>query len=258
MIVTSIKTHKITARDRDLFKIIDKYLSKVEEESIIAITSKIISITEGRMVKIGTVDKQSLRSDELKDQLIEQESQYFLPRSDNPYNVALTITRDTLVATAGIDESNGDGYYILWPKDPQKTANALRLHLVRRFHLNKVGVIITDSKTTSLRWGVTAITIAYSGFKPLKNYIGKPDLFGRPFIFEQMSIIDNLASAAALVMGEGAEQTPISVISDVSFVNFQDRNPTEKELKKLKISIDKDLYGPFLKSVKWKKGKKVV
>ena len=71
-----------------------------------------------------------------------------------------------------------------------------------------------------------------------------------------MSIIDNLASAAAVVMGEGAEQTPISVISDVSFIQLQGRNPTEKELEELQISINKDLYGPFLKNVKWRKGRK--
>lgn len=248
MRIVAVKTHKITARDTDLFKILDKYLPKIKEGSIVAITSKIVSITEGRLVKMGSVGK---------DKLIEQESQFYLPRSENPYGVSLTITRNTLVATAGIDESNGNGYYVLWPKDPQKSANDISQYLKERFKLQQVGVIITDSRTAPLRWGVTAMAIAYSGFLPLKNYIGKPDLFGRKFEFEQMSIIDNLACAAAVVMGEGREQTPISVISDVSFVEFQDRNPTVKELAELKISMDKDLYGPFLKSVRWRKGKAV-
>lgn len=254
MRVTAVKTHKITARDQDLLKVIDKYLPagkagllKLEERSVVAITSKIVSICQGRMIKMNGVDK---------DKLIEQEAQYFLPRSENPYDVALTITGNTLVATAGIDESNGAGYYILWPGNPQKTANTIRAHLRQKFNLNKLGVIITDSRTIPLRFGVTAFALSYSGFAPLKNYVGKPDLFGRKFEFEQMSIIDNLASAAAVVMGEGAEQTPIAVISDLSFVVFQDRNPTEKELDALKISIDEDLYGPFLKSVRWRKGLK--
>ncbi len=259
MKVTAIKTHKITASDTDLFEILDKYLParnvthsvaggpKIEEKSVVAITSKIVSITEGRIVKIGDLDK---------DKLIEREAQFYLPRSENPYDVSLTITNNTLVATAGIDESNGDGYYILWPKDPQESANKIREHIAKSRGLRDIGVIITDSKTSPLRWGVTAIAIAYSGFAPLKDYVGSSDLFGRKFEFEKMSIIDNLASAAAVVMGEGAEQTPISVISDVSFIQFQDRNPTEKELEELKISINKDLYGPFLKNVKWRKGRK--
>lgn len=247
MKITAVKTHKITTKDRDIFKILSRYLSKLEERQVVVITSKIISICQGRVVKIGTVDK---------DELIAEESQYYLPRNRNKYNVSLTITRNTLVPTAGIDESNGNGYYVLWPKNPQKTANRIRLRLKSRFNLDKVGVIITDSKTTPLRWGVTAIAIAYSGFVPLKNYIGKKDLFGRPFIFEQLSLIDSLASASTVVMGEGREQTPIAVISDVPFVKFQDRNPTKKELDSLRINKDSDLYGPLLSSVAWKRGKR--
>jgi dihydrofolate synthase / folylpolyglutamate synthase len=245
MNVKSIKTHKITARDRDLIKILDKYLFKFEEKSILVITSKIVSITEGRLVKMNDIDK---------DELIKQEAQLYLPRDQNPYNVSITITRNMLAATAGIDESNGNGYYILWPKDTQGTVNTVREYLKKRFHLKNVGVIITDSKTSPLRWGVTSIALAYSGFKPLKDYIGKKDIFNRKFEFEKLSVVDSLASAAAVVMGEGAEQTPLAVITDLPFVDFQDRNPTAKELIKLKISIDEDLYGPFLKNVKWEKG----
>lgn len=245
MKVTPIKTHKIAIKDKYLFRILDTYLPKLEEKSILAITSKIVSITEGRMVKIDSVDK---------DELIRQESKFYLPRNQSRYNVSFTIARNMLAATAGIDESNGNGYYILWPKDPQKTANAVRLHLKQRCNLNNVGVIITDSKTTPLRWGVTAISLAYSGFKPLRDYIGKKDLFGREFAFEKLSIIDSLAGAASVVMGEGAEQTPMAIISDLPFVEFQDRNPTKKELEGLKIKMEEDLYGPFLKNVQWKKG----
>lgn len=246
MKVTAIKTHKITVNDHDLIKILDKYLLKFEERSILAITSKIVSINEGRLVKMESVDK---------DELIERESQLYLPRNQNPYNVSFTITRNMLAATAGIDESNGNGCYILWPRNPQESVNKIREYLKKRFNLKNIGVIITDSKTSPLRWGVTSIALSYSGFKPLKDYIGKKDLFARRFEFEKLSIVDSLASAASVTMGEGAEQTPLSVISDVPFVEFQDRNPTKKELKELCISIDEDLYGPFLKNVKWKKGK---
>lgn len=246
MKVVAIKTHKITAQDKDLLKILDKYLSKLKEKSILAITSKIVSITEGRFVSMCGANK---------DDLIKQESRLYLPREQNRYNVSLTIARNMLAATAGIDESNANGYYILWPRNPQATVNKVRAYLKKRFKIKNVGVIITDSKTSPLRWGVTSIALVYSGFAPLKNYIGKKDLFGRKFEFEKLSIIDSLAGAASVVMGEGAECTPIAVISDSPFVEFQDRNPTAKELSGLKIKIDEDLYGPFLQNVKWKKGK---
>lgn len=256
MKVTAIKTHKITVNDRDLIKILDKYLLKLEEKSILAITSKIVSITEGRLVKMKEVDPASAKGfgEAKKDELIRREAQYYLPRDQNPYNVSFTITRNMLAATAGIDESNGNGYYILWPKNSQKTANVVRQYLKKRFGLNNVGVIITDSKTSPLRWGVTSVALAYSGLKPLKDYIGKKDLFERKFAFEKLSIIDSLASAASVTMGEGAEQTPMAIISDLPFVEFQDRNPTKKELKKLCITLEEDLYGPFLKNAQWKKG----
>ena len=168
MKVTGIKTHKITQKDKDIFRILDRYVKKLSEKSVVAIASKIVAITEGRIIKIGTIDK---------DELIKRESQYYLPRSQNPYNVSLTITGGALVASAGIDESNGNGFYILWPKNPQKSANRIRIWLKSRFNLKNVGVIITDSRITPLRWGVTGFCIAYSGFEPLKNYIGKKDIF---------------------------------------------------------------------------------
>lgn len=262
MKVTAIKTHKITVKDSDLIKILDEYLPKISEKSILAITSKIVSTTEGRLVKMDEVDPASARyqtapgfGEAKKDELIKQEAQYYLPRGQNPYNVSFTITRNMLAATAGIDESNGNGYYILWPKNPQKSANKIRQYLKTRFKLKNVGVIITDSRTSPLRWGVTSVAIAYSGLKPLKNYIGEKDLFERKFEFEKLSIVDSLASSASVVMGEGNEQTPLAIISNIPFVDFQNRNPTEKELKELYISIEEDLYGPFLKNVKWKKGK---
>ncbi len=242
--ITPVKTHKITAKDKDIFKILDRYIKNLPNKSIVAITSKIISVTEGRIVKIGSVDK---------DELIKKESEFYLPRNKNPYNVSLTITRGTLVATAGIDESNAGGFYVLWPKNPQKTADSIREYLAKKFETHDIGVVITDSKTTPLRWGVTGIAIAYSGFVPLKNYIGKPDIFGRKLEFTKMSVMDNLAASATLVMGEGDEQSPIAVIENPPVI-FQKRNPTKKEIREIRISIEKDLYSPLLKNALWEKG----
>lgn len=254
MQVTPIRTHKITEKDRDILQILDKYLNKdegprIKDKSILAVTSKIVSICEGRMVRIDPNNSHQ------KDELIKEESTLYLPREENLYNVSFAIKNNIMAAGAGIDESNGNGYYILWPKDSQKSANKIREHIVKKTGIKNIGVIITDSKTNPMRWGVTAIAIGYSGFEPLKNYINTPDIFGRPFAFEQMSIMDNLASAAALSMGEGAEQTPLAVIEDIPMVKFTQKNPTQEELDKIKISISEDLYGNFLKNSPWRKGK---
>lgn len=247
MIVTPVRTHKITDKDKDIRKILDKYIKDLGENSVVAVTSKIVAITEGRFVEIEGSDK---------DNLIKQESQYYLPREENPYNVTLTISHDSLIAGAGIDESNADGNYILWPKDPQESANKIREYLAEKFKIKNVGVVITDSKTTPMRWGVTAVSIASSGFDPLKDYIGTKDLFGRKFEFEKLNFADSLAAASGAVMGEGSEQTPLAIITDIPFITFTGRDPTREEVSKLKISLEEDLYSPLLKSVEWKKGRR--
>jgi len=247
MKVTSIKTHKIKPGDSDLFAVLDKYISKLKEGSIVAVASKIVAICEERVVEIGTAEKE---------ELVEREAEYFLPASKSKYDVSLTIKGGLLMPTAGIDESNGNGFYILWPSDPQETANQVRQHLSKKFSLKKVGVIITDSKTSPLRWGTTGVAIAHSGFAALKSYIGEADIFGRKLKMTQANIMDAAAVAAVLTMGEGKEQTPLAVIEDVPFVKFRQRNPTKKELQDLRIAIEDDLYAPLLKQVRWRKGRK--
>ena len=244
MKVTPIKTHKITASDTSLTAILDKYIPTLKEKSILAITSKIVSITEGRIVKMGSIDK---------DTLVKQEAQYYLPKEENKYGFFLTIKNGIMIASAGIDESNGNGYYILWPKNPQQTANQVREYLGKKFGVRDIGVIITDSKVTPLRRGVTGITLAYSGFVALKNYIDTPDIFGKKLRVTYANIADGLATSSVLCMGEGKEQTPLAIVH-LPGVRFVDRNPTQKELLELKISLKEDIFGSMLQSVKWKKG----
>ena len=60
MKIFSIKTHKIRPYKQNLFEILDRYLKSVKERSIVVITSKIISICEGRVVKLEKADKEEL------------------------------------------------------------------------------------------------------------------------------------------------------------------------------------------------------
>jgi dihydrofolate synthase / folylpolyglutamate synthase len=247
MIVKAFKTHKITEKDTDVLKILDKYLPKIGENSVIAVTSKIVAICEGRIVPVGT------RS---KDELVREESEYFLPKESNQYNIYLTIKNNLLLATAGIDESNSNNNYVLWPKNPQGSANLIRGYLAEKFRLKRLGVIITDSKSTALRWGITGAAITHSGFTALNNKIGTPDIFGHNLKITQVNVSDALASAAVLEMGEANEQTPIAVITDIPYVEFQDKDPSAEELDVLNYPLEKDMYAPLLTSVPWQTGKK--
>jgi putative folate metabolism gamma-glutamate ligase len=245
MIVKSIRTNKIKPGSIDLFTFLDNSIKELENGCIVAITSKIISLCENNVVPFNQLDK---------NKLIVQESNLYLPFDLSKYGHNFTVTENILIPVAGIDESNGNGNYVLWPKNAQKIANQVRIYFRNRFNLTKIGVIITDSTCHPLRRGTNGIILAHSGFSALNNYVGKPDLFGRPFSVSQADIANGLASAAVLQMGEGAECTPIAILSDLSFVKFHNHNPNKKEIENIKISIQDDLFAPFLTSVKWEKG----
>ncbi|MDA1337545.1 MAG: coenzyme F420-0:L-glutamate ligase [bacterium] len=246
MKVTAIKTKKITPKDSDIFEILDKYLPPLKDRSVVAVTSKIVSLCEGNVVKENEIDK---------DTLIIKEAEYYLPRTSSKYNVLLTIKGNAINFSSGVDESNSKGYYTMWPKDSQKSANRIRDHLVKKYKKKNIGVIITDTASVPLRWGQRGVfVLAHSGFAALNSYIGKPDIFGRLLKMTSASISDAMGTSAVLVMGEGAEQTPLAVIEDIPFVKFQQRNPTKKELQMLKMPLSDDLYAPLLKAVKWRKG----
>jgi len=247
MNISAIQTNKITPGPTKLVDILDKHVSSFRERSILVITSKIVAICEGAIRKCGTVSKQKL---------IETEADMFIPPSDNQYDVTLTIKNNMLTPSSGIDESNGNGYFILWPKNPQESANTVRQYLYKRFSVKYAGIIITDSKTTPLRWGTTGIALAHSGFSALNNYIGTPDIFKRTMHKTKANIADGLAAAAVAVMGEGNEQTPLALITDVPFVTFRTTNPSKRELDGIHIDIRDDLYAPILNSAGWIKTKK--
>lgn len=246
MKVTVYKTPKITSRSHDLFELLDAALPDLTEGCVVAVAAKIVSLCEGRVVPVGSVDK---------DDLIREQSQWLVPRT-GPYNISFAITHNILIPTAGIDESNSDDHYILWPEDSQASANAIREHLAHKHGLKRVGVVITDSTSRPLQRGTTGIATAHSGFAALKDYVGQPDIFGRIMQFQNSNYANGLAAAAVTLMGEGSEQTPIALLEDLPFIEFQPRNPTGQERENLRIDREDDLFWPILKDAPWQKGQK--
>lgn len=248
MKVTPIDTKAITVGD-DLNTTFDHYLPTLKENDILVVTSKIVSICEGSVVKNdGSVGKRDL---------IKREADAYLdiPLSQT-YGVTITIKDSKLVANAGIDESNGNGYFILWPRDPFRSAATIWEYLRKKYNLANLGIIITDSHVIPLQWGTRGRAIAWCGIEPLKDYIGMPDIFGKKLRMTKASIVDGLAAAAVAVMGEGNEQTPLAIIRDVPFVTFLDRPPTKEDVGALTITPFDDIYAPLLTSVRWMKGGK--
>lgn len=248
MNVTPITTPTITANTMSLTALLDTALSQFAEKSILVITSKIVALCEGTVA-----DPQQIS----RDDLIRRESQYFISPEKSQYGYHFTVTNNTLIASAGIDESNAGGVMVLWPRDAQKTANDVRAYLKKRFSLTHVGVLIVDSTNQPLRRGTYGISLAHSGFKELHDYRGRADLFGRPLRMTVSNVSSGLAAAAVVTMGEGDESTPLAVVADVPFVEFVATDPTDAELAELRIAMNDDLFAPLIAGVGWLPGDKV-
>ncbi|WP_417905593.1 coenzyme F420-0:L-glutamate ligase [Candidatus Tisiphia endosymbiont of Micropterix aruncella] len=167
------------------------------------------------------------------------------------YDIYLTLKNGLLIPSAGIDESNVDGVYVLYPQDVQKTAYWIWQYLCSKHNIRDLGIVITDSHATIMRRGVTGIALGWCGFSPLYSYIGKHDICNQSLNVTQINTLDSLAGAAVFVMGEGNEQTPITIIKHAPRMTFLDRPPSEEEKLSIVISMEEDLYGPLLKSAKW-------
>ncbi len=232
MNVVPVKT-RIFKEGDDLLAFIRKYVKTLPERSLLVVTSKIVALAEGRSA-IAKTERE-------KGRLIKQESEWAMRTK----YVWLTIRDRMVMASAGIDESNGNGKLILLPKDSFAAAAHMRKQLQKHYGVKKLGVIVSDSRAFPLRSGIVGVALGYAGFKGIKNYCGKPDIFGRKFLFSKVDIADSLATAAVLTMGEGNERQPLAVIKDppVQFVNRISRH-------ELEINLADDLYQPFFENIK--------
>ena len=131
MHITPLKTTPIKPND-SLTALLDTYVPPLKEGSILALSSKIVSICEGRIVSTETVSS--------KYPLIQQEAEAILEVSSNPYDIHLTLIHGILIPSAGVDESNCKGHYILYPKDPQQSATQIWEHLRKRDNLKCLGI----------------------------------------------------------------------------------------------------------------------
>lgn len=241
MIVKAIKTRTFLPPKDNLWELLSESIKALKENSVVAITSKVVSIGEERCISLEQVKD--------KDELAIAEADKYIPRQASPNKQILhTIKNNMFVASSGIDESNGAGFYILWPKNPQKSAKKIWEFLRRKFKVKNIGVIITDSRLIPFRRGVVGLCIGYFGFNPVRDYIGKKDLFGREFTMETSNLPDSLATASVLEMGEGSEQTPIAIISGIPYLEFT------RQYSDFEIPEKEDMFYPLFSSVKWKKG----
>ena len=226
MHVRALKT-RIFKEGDDLAAFIMHHVPRLQNGSILIVTSKIVALSEGRVADVKD-----------KEKIIRAESKW----AKRTKYVWLTEKDGMILANAGIDESNAEGKLILLPRDSFGSASALRRKLRAHYNIKKLGILITDSRVAPLRAGVAGVALGYAGFRGLRDYRGKKDIFGKKLKFTQTNVADALASAAILMMGEGSERQPLAVITDAP-VEFTDRI----NKKELLIPLKDDMYAPLFR-----------
>jgi coenzyme F420-0:L-glutamate ligase/coenzyme F420-1:gamma-L-glutamate ligase len=216
----AVKT-KIVEIGDDLVKVIleslESQMLQLEDDDILVLASKVVSYVEGRLVKLDKIKPSERAASLAKEYCLKPEfADLILRESDKVYGgvnrAVLTLKNGVLAPNAGIDNKNApNGFIILWPSDPKKTARAIRGEIRKRTG-KQVGVLIVDSGLVPLRIGTNGLALAVAGFKPIRDYRKSKDLFGKEIVITRQAIADDLASAAHLMMGEAKESTPLVLV----------------------------------------------
>ncbi len=136
---------------------------------------------------------------------------------------------------AGIDQSNvGGGRILLLPEDPSASAGRLRASLGK-----DCAVIITDTCGRPFRSGVAGVAVGWSGIAALRDWRGERDMHGKVLDITQEAIVDEIAAAANLLMGEAGDGTPAVVFRGLRYPRSGDDVFMPRE---------KDVIRPLLKS----------
>ena len=228
MEIFRIKTDVLVPPKDDIFRVLKSINFEFKNRDIVCIASKCLSISQGRCVKIGEISKA---------ELIFSEADVVLDK-----RTFLTQKDDVIVPFSGIDESNGNGYYILWPKDVGYLLNKISEFLHKKYGISELGIISVDSTILPLRRGTVGVAQDMIGFNPIRNYIGERDIFGRELKITTVDIADSIASVACYAMGEGAECCPIVVCRGFENVEFG-RNFSSKSLT---IPSEEDMFSGLL------------
>lgn len=219
----------------DLRAVLHGSLPTLVEGDVLVISSKVVAIHEGRCVPVVGSDKEAL---------VAAEAQLIIPR---PYwNRPLTVARHAFVGSAGIDQSNGDGHYVLLPEDVFASAKHLWEWLRSEYGLTQCGVIISDSASAPFRLGASGVALSWWGIEPLRAHQGRLDLFGRAIVAERSNLVDPIAAAATLVGGEVDESTPVVIARGVPNLVFTDSDTRAELLTSFSEDIFRVLYERWL------------
>ena len=197
----------------------------VLDKDVIVVTQKIVSKAEGRVYKLSSVKPSAfamrlgkrINKDPALVELILRESRAIVRMTGHHL---ITQTRHGWIcANSGVDLSNvsgGDAASLL-PVNPDISARRIRCR-IEELSGKKLAVIVSDTFGRPFRIGHTDVAIGCSGIFPISDLRGSVDSFGYIMRVKQTAIIDELSSAAELVVGNSTERVPAAIVRGVSYV----------------------------------------
>jgi len=209
---------------------------QLEPQDILAVTQKIVSKAEGRIVHLSTVEPSSysaaiarrMKKDPRLVEVILRESKRIVRQRGE---VLICETQHGFIcANAGVDQSNveGDGTVTLLPKDPDRSARSLS-------HALGCGIIVTDTFGRTWREGLVDVVIGIAGVPLFIDFRGQHDVYGLPLHATLLAAADSLAAAAGLVMGK-TSKTPAALIRGFPW------EATQSNVEKMLRVPDKNLF----------------
>ena len=173
----------------------------VEPRDVVVIAQKIVSKAEGRIVAAETRDDARAAAKREARRIVRETVDHLIVETHHGF----------VCANAGVDMSNVEaGTAALLPKDPDSSAARIRAGLEERFG-SPIGVIVSDTFGRAWRIGHTNVAIGSSGLLALRTYEGQVDPAGREILVTQIAHLDELASAAELVMDKLA-RVPVAIV----------------------------------------------
>jgi coenzyme F420-0:L-glutamate ligase len=209
---------EVKSSEFDLPELVNQKLgAKLRNGDVLVVSSKFVAVSEGRVVKLGSVRPgreaselaSKYRMDPRLCELVLRESNEIIGGIPG---FILASKDGLLTPNAGIDKSNvKHGAVVLYPRRPELSAWRLREAL--QFALGvTVGVVICDSRLSPTRRGTTGVAVAASGVAAVLDMRGRADLFGNVLKVTAQGVADDLASAAEILMGESDESTPVVLV----------------------------------------------
>ncbi len=209
----------------DIGALIEEQIT-VQETDVVCVASTIVSKAERRQADLSDfeagekareiADRVGELAGEDKDprfaQAVIEESEELLME----FPIMLAVTRfGHITVNAGIDRSNvPDADLLLLPEDPTASAQALSEVL-------GVPVIVTDTSGRPFRHGQRGVALGWAGMPAARDWRGEIDRNGKELEATVQAVVDELAGAANLVTGEGGGGTPVAVVRDWEFGNFE-------------------------------------